>query len=630
MVGGAVAFVVVAALISSPLYLNSLSNDAKRLDRLVADPIDEVRRVIFNLDESLAALADARLLAGAAAKLDASRIDELVRQNQDIISKDLMDSLNHSSRALKETDDADRAAGLSTAEKPIESGPLKYKAAPGEVDNKYTQQHKKLLGEADKAVARLTGASAGGANVSTHMEANRVQAILLYAKGRIERNRAGFEAWQSAQYRDTAQELVDSVAALQRNARSVAARVPDESITELAGQIEREQQEIGRLNNEIGAIAKAVSEGQAMINEQEEHAAAARRRMIELETSGAPIHEENGEYASLSRAARAAEAAADNMRNGTLSDATTIAPPLGGDLIETRYEDGRQIVGVRDLAHFLELRREQLAGREALLATLQQRRADAIRMRDEMKSRARAASTASDEQLIVIDELLSKAENHHRNADQAAENAIKFFAQAVQAANKASTAATTRVNEARTAQADATEPERERLQMIIDDADMKASIDTIVAECAHSAAMTRADQLDWIRSHHIAQLGIAARVGRDMPADIDAKIDDLRDKAKTEAAKAVKSYEGVSKELARAKSRVDGVVVQGKDYKWQADLGQAASHLLLAALTREPDERKSEQDAAYAILREVIQGKEQSPAMQPAIQALLTLQETAR
>ncbi|HWL95179.1 MAG TPA: hypothetical protein VNT79_16790, partial [Phycisphaerae bacterium] len=484
--------------------------------------------------------------------------------------------------------------------------------------------------EADKAAQEMSSTTAGEASASSHLGANRMKAILEYAKGRIERNRAAFSAWQALLMREQAEAIVDSVAKLGRNAHSLTARAPDEVIAGVTKHIEEEEQEIATLKGEVDAISTAVEEAEAKIKTLEEQAANARLRMTEMEAAGNPIHDENGEYAKLSLAARAAEVAADGMRFGTLADADIVPPPAGEDLLAMTYANGKQQLGVRDLRDRLELRQEQLAGREKTRDALVTRKDDLSRLRDEMRTRAGTASSVADEQRAVIDDLLSKAEAHHKAADQAAENAIKFFSQGAQAAAKASSAATTRLNDARALQAEATQPEAERLQMIVDDADMKASVDVIAAECAYNIALTRADQLDWVRTHHDLRADIASRTGRDAPEAVTEKIADLRQKAVAEAGKARKTYEDVAKSLAGSKAKVEGVAIQGKDYKWQAQVGQAAAQLLLGSLAETDEERRTAQNAAYDTLKEVIQGREQSPAIQPAIQAFLFLQQTAR
>ncbi|HWL92524.1 MAG TPA: hypothetical protein VNT79_03235, partial [Phycisphaerae bacterium] len=66
-VGGLIGIVIggvfALALLASPFYLSLFQDDAARLDTALAEPIENMRLAVLNLDESLVALSDARLLA---------------------------------------------------------------------------------------------------------------------------------------------------------------------------------------------------------------------------------------------------------------------------------------------------------------------------------------------------------------------------------------------------------------------------------------------------------------------------------------------------------------------------------------------------------------------------------------
>lgn len=620
IIGGAVGLVIVGALVASPLYLGALQRESRQLDASTADPIERVRRAILNLDESLASIADAHSAALAGLKLESSRIAELSKI-KGLVSPDLTKSMDDSAAALRDLETKDEARGTKIEGGKVAAGALPFGSAPNEMKSKYIGAHKKLLADADKAMLALNNAN--------HLGSTRIRAILEYSRGRIERNRASFEAWEADVYRRQAVSLVESVSFLQRSARALIAESPDEVIKKLTMQIADEKVEIDGLKNAVTAISQAVAEAEGKIGELEEQATAARRRMVELESQDAAIHDENGEYAKLSRDAREAEAAADSMRNGTLSDANRVAPQPGGDMIETAYEGGSQHLGIRDLKDRLEQRQEQLAGREKMQAALTSRKTDLIKQNDELKAKAKAASNLADEQLALIDDLLQKSESHHKAADQAAVNAVKALTEAVNKATSASRAAATRQQELLVPDQDANELDTERNTLIRGDKDSKAAIDCIAAESNYLIALTQADQMDWIRSNYETLKDIAARTGRDGPGEIASELDALRTKATAKAGESRKKYEEIAKAIAQS-AAAPGSTVSGKDMVWQVQMGEASARLMLAALATSDDERRTEQNAAYDLLKSIIEKREQSPAVDAAIQSFLLLQETAQ
>ncbi|MBX3395449.1 MAG: hypothetical protein KF841_08775 [Phycisphaerae bacterium] len=629
IVGAAVGLAVVGALVASPLYLSPFQSEKQLLAKAAADPIEKIRRVLLNLDESLVALADARAASEQELRLDTSRIDEILKQSQGLVAKDLLDALSQSAQAMQAIEQSDRDRGTAIAGDSVKSGQLQFRTAPNELKNKYVAAHKELLTKAATAVRELENARGGDANTSNLLGANRIKAILDQAKGRIERNRAAFEAWQAEVYRKQASSLVDSVTLLQRIAGSLEAEAPNDVIADLTRQIEEQEKEITGLKSTVAQIAQAVAQAEGRVGELEEVAVLSRRRMSELEAQGAPIHEPDSEYGRLSEAARNAEAAIDILRNGTIANAQVVSPPPGGDMLETKYEGGDQQLGIRDLLDRVQQRKEQLASREKFQATLIARKADMVKQRDEMKARARAALQFADEQLGQIDQLLSIAEKHLRLADSAAVEAAKSLQQSALWSVKAVTGATNRQNDARSEATGATEMDQDRIKMISEDVDMKAAAEIIGAESLLMLAITHADQYEWIRSDYEVRLSISRRTGRDEPIDMESKYEDLRVKAMSKASEAAKIYASVGKTLAGSSSKIGSATIQGKDQKWQSEIGEATAHLLLASLAASDDERRTEQDAAYALLKGVVQGREQSPNAQAAIQAFLYLQEKA-
>ncbi len=619
IVGGAVAFVVVTAIVASPIYLSPLRSSKAILDSTVEGHIEEVRRVILNLDENLALMNT--VAARSEIKGDGAR-------GTPSISKDLMDMLNQSSSALSELErtDADRNTQLEVGT--VQSGAPR---APANFESEYLAKHKALLTDADKAIRELNSSAASlEPNASNHLGANRIQAILEYARGQIERNRAEFEAWQAAEHRRAAMDLVSSATALQRVARSLASESPDEVIKSTAAQIEYIEQNMAARKSVVAGLTQAIGESEARIQELEGKASAARRRMAELEHAGAAIHDPAGEYATLSKDARDAESELDALRNGTLAGASRKNTDVRGDLLATEYEGGQARLGVRDLQDRLDLLNKEIAGLEKSRDALNSRRAELAKHRDALRTQAKASSDEADAQLVQIGEVLAKAEQHADAAVAASDAAIKAMTQANAWAKKAAINAGNIKTDMQNIEAPEGSSLAELKNMVREDGDTQASATCISAESNFIIALLRAQQIEWLNSHQQALAAIADRTGRDAPADISDRIDNIRRSAIDNISDAKKDYEKAAKEIATTSATVDGLRIQGKDHKWQIQIAQAAVHLLSGVLATTDTERHAEQDAAYELLKEAIQGREQSPALQKAIRTVQLLQQTAR
>lgn len=617
IVGGVVAFIVVAAIVASPLYLSPFRSTDAKLNDAIENPIEKVRRAVLSLDENLALMGNVR---------SASNISGDSKGTPSL-SKEMTELLKQSSDALNSVDKEDADRGTSLDNGAIATGAAK---AGSDFKSKYLDAHTALLRDAKSAVQELnTAASDAGGSASESLGANRIQSILAYAGGRILRNQAEFEAWQAAELRLGLGEQVDSAVGLIRISKSLTGQVPDQVIKDIAAQIEKAEQEISARKSIASGLKSKIEEGESRIAELESKATAARSQMMTLESTNASIHGDDSEYARLSKEARDAEAESDALRNGTLSDATKTNNDLRGDLLATVYEGGEGQPGVRDLKDRHELIEMEISALEKHRDVLVARRNELSKQRDTLRSQAKASSDAADDQLSDIQQTLAEAEKHRSAASDAADRAIDSFTNAAKFANMAANNAQTVKSDAQGSDAPEGSSQAELNKMIKEDGDTRAAVLCTLGEANFYIALLKAEQIDWLRSQYETEAAIASRTGRSAPADVSSKTDLLRADAIKKADDAKKAFENAGKEIATSRASLADVTVNGKDYKWQAQIGQAAAHLLAATLATTDEERKTEQDAAYALLQDSIQGREQSPALLKAIQTFELLQQTA-
>jgi hypothetical protein len=94
---------------------------------------------------------------------------------------------------------------------------------------------------------------------------------------------------------------------------------------------------------------------------------------------------------------------------------------------------------------------------------------------------------------------------------------------------------------------------------------------------------------------------------------------------------AAEEFDKALKLLERSNVRVAGGTLSGKNYAWQVQVGLAAVYLARASLAGDdPEARFNEQSQAYEMLRQAIEGREQSPMLATAVDAFEYLQRTAR
>ncbi len=99
-----------------------------------------------------------------------------------------------------------------------------------------------------------------------------------------------------------------------------------------------------------------------------------------------------------------------------------------------------------------------------------------------------------------------------------------------------------------------------------------------------------------------------------------------------QVAEAIKAYEKAAVLIGKTSAKFTDTTVTGKNYVWQVQVAQAAANLMQATLSADkPEESTAAREKAYKLLTDAAQkGREQSPLLAPALDAIDYLQKTAR
>ncbi len=622
-VGGILGFVLGLALVgglgATPLYIGLLQTDDQRRSETVEDPVDRIRRVVLNLDAHLSAMADLYTAQGDDARPDRAEIDGILEGKRNLLAKDAVARLKLAAERLQDADQRDTERGTKPGTRSVARSGPSPSAAVATVHDKLLKSHKKMIAEAEKAVRELQAAAAG-----SDLGSARMKAILEMAKGRIARNRAEFEQWQVVRLCRQAEGLIPVIVNLQRTAESLEAQQPTAVIAQIDERLAKNAAAYDEVEKKRGVLQGVVDALEAKVGELEAVASQDRARLVQMEASGAPIHEPGNEYAAIAAAVRQAEAAIAALRNGTLVDATVIPDDLG-DMLGATYEGGKAMRGLRDQKTRLGSYVPELEALEQSTAALTERKARLTQRASELAGEAAKARDEARSKIAEATDLLEATKAHLGGASQASDSAIAAFEKAERFAKAAANAAQSWSSKARQASAEAKGPEAERLQMITRDGDMQATMQCLMGRAAYETALTLTRQLDTARIVSDSAEAVAAPAGGDLPSVDVADMAEHRNRAIARLESAALSFIAAGRSIAKTSAGP----IQGKNYVWQAQVGEAAVHLLHAALVEDPDVAQAQTKSAYDLLTEAAKGREQSPLLEPAIQTVLFLQNQA-
>jgi len=629
--GGGIAvlmgILVIGGLAATPFYLAPFNTETRQLDAALDENITHLRRIVLNVDEHLGAMADLSMSLGDAAHADKEAVDRLVKANPEIIPSSMLSDLKRSAQRLQEIDRADDLRGTkSESGGRIPAGHPDIKSSIYKMQNVLLAVNTNLLQQADKVLRDLRGAGTDTLRADQHLGANRIRAILYTLQGRLERGRVMLEHRRAARFLRYAESLVDTVAQCRRDAEVAEAMRPEKSLDDLQREIAQTDAAIAARENDLAKLSKAISALQDRIKTLETTARRATSRIAVLDGSGDAIYDETGEYHTLTIQARDAEANAVALRNGILKGATRLDDDAV-DLLTAPYQGGQREPGLRDLTHNHDLTRTALAKHQEIRERLLERKAELSTLDREMVDQARSARRDADRQSAKITELLDKAKARTIAASQASGAAIQHLGLAEKAAKSALRTATTRIREARSASADATGSDAERLKMITNDGDMEASIHVLIAEASYQVALIATETIEALRDGFETESYIAERTGRDSAGWPEQAVDQLRTMAVDKLAVAMKEYEDARRLISKTQAASSHGKILGRNYVWQVQVAQAAVHMLHSAVLDDADAAHMEKVAAYNLFTEAAEGREQSPLLSHTIDTILYLQQ---
>lgn len=585
LLGLVIAGVFGVALVGSPFYLAYLQASDRAAERKSSGDVEDVRRIVLALDNHLAVINDynkAESNLGGGEKVTA-------------IPPEFRTSLDQTTKMLQATEEADKSRGTRIQKGvPIQAGLPRLQSVPTDM-KQLISAHEKLLSEADQ---KLRGISA-----TDNLGAARTKAIVEYARGRLQRNRAEFERWQARTAKDEAVAMAPAIAELKITQASLDAQSPAKNIAAIEERKSKLSAEISQVEAAVSKVSSQAADLKKRIAEQEKIAADAKQQKSELAAKSKGSLP--AEYQQLADKARAAETEAMSLQNGTLENAVP-ADAATADITPPEYKSGSRRIGLRDVE----------AGLASLNATKKALEAQDKELEDQLaalkasEAKIDEQKSAAKDQLEKItgesDKLMAEAGEHQKSAMTADTAALKAFAESTKAAKMAANAAKARANDARTAAAaiGGAVPD-DRLTRVSSDGDTEGSTYCLAGESAYLGALTYASQL--------------------LSSDSEKSAD-----ARSAATKLVNESLDLYKKAADAISKTKAGTISGRNYLWQVQVLQAASTLLRANLAESADAGEPDRVAAYKLLAESAKGKEQSPLLTPAIDTLVYLQEAGK
>lgn len=627
--GLALAIVLVGAIAATPFYLGFLRSDDRALSAAVSDDAETIRRAVSNLDHELVLLNHMLHSGDDPDSIDAAVHFRYAQTHPDIWNQGVMRDLDTIVDELSQIERRDADRGTTVLGK----GTVNRLRPKGEDVLREALPHLKsqedVLRRADAAMNQVRAVTVGNASAMSSLDVNRARALYALAKARLEIDKARFDRSQASVLRAGAEQRATSLSRTRAVLASLEAKQPDAIL-------QKRQEDIARLNAGAAQVTQAISGLSSMIDTRKSRleslkqtAAEARGEMDKL-LAGGDLAAHSDRYAELSEQARAAEAEAAAIQNGTLADAKIVQVDEGAISLPA-YEGGTPQPGLSEL----EFRLDQLRGQEAALNAMRDKinkdiadlgeSAENITGQEEQVAGELAAETSR------IREQLAEAAKRSENARKSEDAALKLLSDAATSAKAAVAAAKKRAGDAMQA-AGSGESVDERLQRVSQDFESEAYVQSLVGLAAFKSAMVRFERLQSLQSELDMEAYVATLSGSEPSTNPPEEAETIKTETANDLAEAVKAYEQVATLINRVNLRFpDNSTISGKNYIWEALVGQASCHLLSAALVADDrDASFAAQTKAYDLLKEAVEKKEQSPLLASAMDTLIYLQKNAR
>lgn len=629
IVGGIIGVVIVGGIAATPFYLTSLESDDRSLRAAAQDDVEVIRRAVINLDDHLAAIADADAAIKESERLTPQAADEIKTAHPDVFGEGLTANINQTLQLLTQADSRDGQRGINRArEGASPSGPLNAGAAVTQMRREYFQANAKLQTEAKAAIDRLRAITRGQATAGGLLEVNRIQAMYYLAAGRMLANRGRLDQQLTSAGSSSILQKLAQKAQLRQDLAANQANDPTKALADIDQRIGKLEKEIADSEEKRSGVKNAVDKLAASIAEKEAAAATAWTKARDLEARLAKGGKDaETQYRKWTQNAREADAEAARLKGGLSAasrtpsdeedDEAAEAPLAGGslDALTVRLLTLEDEIKIRsDSRQLLETQREQLAeqGKESA----------------KQRVALQGAIAECDGQL---GDLLKQQDVRFDAGRTAYGEALKSFKLADDVTQTALRAAKTRTNNA-TAQARSSGATPDELQdMIAKDADTEAGLSCLAGEIGYARALANAKIIESLKSRALLNSLLAGGEG-EKAAPADGEIQKFREEAGNRLADAAKSFEAAGKLLGGVNIKTTGATVVGNNYTWQCQVGLAAVHLLRASITELVDGSPDREsiDKAYDLLKGVAQGREQSPLISPALDTIQYLQRTAK
>ncbi len=633
ILGLVIGLLLVGGIVASPFYLSSLRSEPRALDAAIVDDVESIRRAVLGLDESLAALSDLYETQGDPSVLDPDKAGEFGLDHPEMFPESLVKELGLSITAIKQVETRDQARGTIV----LGGGQADFRQLePGKAyrfvkDIKaHLDQHEQLLGRADRALANLRTASIGASSASNHLGVSRIRAILEAARGRLWANKARIEAHHARLWEDAALSQLDGVEELRARLASVQASSPAERVAALTAQATGFKGALAQISAAQNQLGRVIRSKEAQLKQLEDASAEAGAAMAALAAGGLASDADRSRYAELSANLREADASAEALRRGTLKGGNRIPDP-GPDPAPPSYEGGTPEAGIIVYQSRFEGLDSQRVAIEAIVARLTESQAKLQKLSEELDANAKEISGQIESRQGEVRRRLAEWEAHAKAAQDAETEAAKALKIALDSAKTAITAARRRTQDAGQAARASDGAVDERLQRVSQDFDMEASMHSLAAEIALEQGALGLLRLEGARARERVRSKFADAKPEFADAGSTEDVQAIQVEAVNSLADASKSYEQAATLIGRTNVRLPSGTISGKNYLWQVQVGQAAVHLLHAALVADDAEASfALKTQAYDLLKEAAQKREQSPLLATSLDTLEYLQHQAR
>lgn len=629
ILGLGLAVVLVGALAGSPFYLRMLRSDDRALAEAASADSDTLRRAVANLDHELALLNYMMHSGDDPEGIDSAVGFRFARENPGIWNREVM----RESAALVEELTAIENRDMERNTTVLGKGTVSRVNPRGEDVLREALEPLKagqsILSRADTAMNQIRSLTVGSASASNSLDVNRVRSLYLMAKARLEVDKARFERSQASILRTGVEQRATSLGKTRSVLTALEARQTETIIQQKQESLARADAGSQQAAQAMAGLEALIASRKAEMNSLLEEADQARSELAELAASG-NIDSQSDRYAALSKKAREAEAAAAAIQNGTLRGATEVAAD-DREFAGPAYEGGTPEPGIGVLEFRLEQLRQQTAALNSMRESLTKEIA-ALQETAEATATSKAQiAEGLQAEVARIDEQLAQASQRVKNAEKSEDAALKLLKEAALAAKSAVGAAKKRTSDAMQG-AGSGESVDERLQRVSQDHEAEAYVQTLVGNALFASAAVRFDQIQGMLAEKKIAAYVAQLSGADEPGSVSEDVEKQKTEVINELAEAAKAYQQVATLINRVNLRFpDNTPISGKNYVWEAQVGEAACLLLDAAIKADDADASFEsQSKAYDLLKEAVEKREQSPLLGSALDAILYLQKTAR